>query len=123
MAFGLVVMAAAMAPIPGMASVLPIATALFVAGAGAGALRVGGNTLLAWIRGDAVGPYLNGLHFFFGVGALIAPFIVAQALARGIGMEWTYWSIAAFTALAAVLVVALPSPPRRVRSVPTESTS
>ncbi len=38
---------------------------------------VGGNTLMLRLRGDRPGPYMNALHLFFGLGALIAPLLVA----------------------------------------------
>ena len=35
------------------------------------------NPLLVWVHGDEVGPAMNGLHFFFGVGAFLSPIIIA----------------------------------------------
>jgi fucose permease len=67
-----------------------------------------------------VGPFLNGLHFFFGVGSFLAPAMVAQAFARGVGLQWVYWTIASLLALVAIVVVALPSPARRLASTARE---
>ncbi|HBX68573.1 MAG TPA: hypothetical protein DEH25_04115 [Chloroflexi bacterium] len=52
---------------------------LFLLGVMQGILDVGGNTLLIWVHRQDVGPFMNALHFFFGVGAFIAPIILAQA--------------------------------------------
>ena len=41
---------------------------LFITGAVQGILNIGGNALLVWVHGKKVGPFMNGLHFFFGVG-------------------------------------------------------
>ncbi|HEY3594940.1 MAG TPA: MFS transporter, partial [Polyangiaceae bacterium] len=116
MAAGLVCTAGAFAQVPGFASLGALVVAFAFAGAGAGAVDVGGNTLLAWTYGDRVGPYLNGLHFFFGVGSAVTPFFVGAAFARGVDLAWVYWTIAALFAILGVFVAALPSPPRRVVS-------
>jgi FHS family Na+ dependent glucose MFS transporter 1 len=114
MAAGLLCTAVAFTPIPRLTSLVALIVAFVFAGAGSGALDVGGNTLLAWIHGDRAGPFLNGLHFFFGVGSLVAPAFIAQAFARGVGLAWVYWAIAALFVIFAAVVAALPSPPRRV---------
>ena len=42
----------------------------FALGFAQGANDVGCNTLLLWVhKGKGAGPYINGLHFFFGLGA------------------------------------------------------
>ncbi|HEY3474975.1 MAG TPA: MFS transporter, partial [Anaerolineales bacterium] len=65
-------------------ALVPVATSrwmlfsiVLVLGLAKGALDVGCNTLLLWVHNEAVGPFMNGLHAFFGVGAFIAPLIVA----------------------------------------------
>jgi len=46
--------------------------ALMVAqGFGEGMLDVGGNALLVWTYKEKVGPFMNGLHFFYGIGAFL----------------------------------------------------
>ncbi|MBN1486706.1 MAG: MFS transporter [Anaerolineae bacterium] len=73
-------------------------------------LDVGSNTLLAWIHGERVAPYLNGLHFFFGVGALIAPIIVAQALKMTGEIRWAYWILGMAVLLVIAWLKPVPSP-------------
>ncbi|TMC50903.1 MAG: MFS transporter, partial [Chloroflexi bacterium] len=68
---------------------------MFVLGTNEGALDVGANTLIVWVHGRAVGPYMNALHFFFGVGAFLSPIVVAQALAWSGDIQWAYWTPAA----------------------------
>jgi len=76
--------------IVGIASIIiPIASslqvllfAMFLSGLASGILDVGANTLLIWMHGEKAGPFLNGLHFFFGIGSLIAPLLLAQVLLR-----------------------------------------
>ena len=51
---------------------------MLVLGAAEGSLDVGANALLVRVHGWGVGPYMNAMHSFFGVGALIAPLVVAR---------------------------------------------
>ncbi len=74
-------------------------------------LDVGGNTLLGWVYGDKVGPYMNALHFFFGVGAITAPLVVAQVLKFGGSITWAYWILALLLLPIAVWMTRVPSPP------------
>ena len=53
---------------------------MLILGVAQGALDVGGNALLLWTYGSKVGPYMNGLHLFFGAGAFLAPVLVAQSV-------------------------------------------
>ncbi len=54
-----------------------ILLAFFVIGIGKGAVDVGGNTLLLWEHGKDAAPYVNSLHFSFGLGATLGPLAVA----------------------------------------------
>src|SRR5512143_1692981 len=63
-------------------------------GLGKGALDVGCNTLLQWVHGSASGPYLNGLHFAFGLGSFVAPLLLAQVLLRTHDVYWVFWTMA-----------------------------
>lgn len=81
-----------------------------ILGMGEGILDVGGNTLLLWLHGSQVAPYMNGLHFFFGVGTFVAPVIIAQAALWGGGLLWAYWILALLTVPAALWLWRLPSP-------------
>jgi FHS family Na+ dependent glucose MFS transporter 1 len=77
-----------------------------------GTLDVGSNTLLPWVYGDAVGPYLNGMHFAFGIGALSAPLLVARALEVAGNPKWAFWSIGLLMLPPALLLLLIPSPKR-----------
>jgi FHS family Na+ dependent glucose MFS transporter 1 len=71
---------------------------------------VGGNTLLVWVHGERVGPFMNGLHFFFGLGAFLSPVVVAQAILWGGDISWAYWCLALLMLPAALWVARWPSP-------------
>jgi FHS family Na+ dependent glucose MFS transporter 1 len=84
--------------------------AILIAGIGGGGLDVGGNLMLAWTHRRNVGPYMNGLHFFFGVGAFLTPIIMAQAVIVTGSFKWGYWLIALMMLPAALWLLKLPSP-------------
>jgi FHS family Na+ dependent glucose MFS transporter 1 len=86
-------------------------TILFLTGISQGIIDVGGNTLIVWLHGKNVGPYLNALHMFYGVGTFLAPVIIAQAVLISGSINWGYWVIAAFVILPALQLFSLPSQP------------
>ncbi len=71
---------------------------------------IGGNTLIVWVHRHKVGPFMNGLHFFFGIGAFLSPILVAQTLLHSDGITWAYWLLALIILPVALLVVVQPSP-------------
>ncbi len=95
----------------------PLATALwllllmgFLLGLGKGAVDVGCNTLLQWVHGNRVGPYMNGLHFSFGLGSFLAPLLLARILLGTHEIYWVFWIIAILVAPLAVWLWFLPEP-------------
>jgi FHS family Na+ dependent glucose MFS transporter 1 len=89
---------------------------VLVLGLAEGSLDVGGNSLLMWMHGQGSSPFLNGLHFFFGVGAFISPIIVAQVVLSTGGIAWAYWLLAIIIAPVTLALIRLPSPPPRHNS-------
>lgn len=111
----LLVMAALLAlvpVIPWLWLLIPLVTLL---GIGEGTLDVGCNALILRVHREKVGPIINGLHFFFGLGAFIAPLIVAQAILLEGGIQLAYWALAVLAIPPAVWVLRLPSPNLRTR--------
>lgn len=74
---------------------------LLVLGFAEGTLDTGGNSLLTWLHGEKVGPFMNGLHFFFGVGAFLAPMVIAQIVTVTGKVFFSFWIFA----LAAIPIV------------------
>ncbi len=72
-----------------------------------GFINTGANTLLVWTHKDKSGPYMNALHFFFGLGAFLAPFLAAQLLTISGGYRWAYWGLAVLGAVAGVRILTL----------------
>lgn len=96
-AFSLVVMIATMFAIPVIPQIWLLMAVLFLSGVTHGTLNVGGNVLLIWVHGSQVAPFMNALHFFFGVGTFVAPILVAQVVLQTGDMHWAYWLLALVT--------------------------
>src|SRR5918911_1640520 len=77
-----------------------------------GLINTGANTLMVWTHGEKVGPYMNGLHFCFGLGAFLAPMLVAQVMGVAGGYRWAYWTLAALATLVSLRLLTFSSHPR-----------
>ena len=110
MAAGLLVMAGMMGLAPVVPKLWMLGAAILVLGLAEGALDVGGNTLLVWVHRDKVGPFMNALHFFFGLGAFLSPLIIAQVLLRGGDLVRAYWTLALLVLPAVFWLPRLSSP-------------
>jgi MFS transporter, FHS family, Na+ dependent glucose transporter 1 len=113
-----------------MVAMVPLATSrwvlfsiVLVLGLFKGALDVGCNTLLLWVHNETVGPFMNGLHAFFGVGAFVAPLIVAQVISITDDIYWVYWFFAIISFPLALWIWSLPSPAARTVPAHHESRS
>ena len=123
MAGVLIFMGIGIALIPMASSRLALFTIVLIAGLFKGALDVGCNTLLLWVHNETVGPFMNGLHAFFGVGAFIAPLIVAQVLSITGDIYWVYWIFAIAAIPLAIWIWTLPSPASRAIPAHHENSS
>jgi MFS transporter, FHS family, Na+ dependent glucose transporter 1 len=77
-----------------------------------GFINTGANILLVWTHGDKVGPFMNGLHFFFGLGAFLSPLLIAQVVGMAGGYRWGYWILAAISTLVSLRMLTLSGNPR-----------
>lgn len=90
LALCLMIITMALVPLIPLFSILLLV--MFFFGMGMGILDVGGNVQLLWIYQSRVGPFMNALHFAFGVGALLAPIIIHNVMAWSGGtLTWPYW--------------------------------
>lgn len=94
---------------------------MFTMGVGQSVVDVGANTLLVWTHRAGVGPYMNGLHFFFGVGAFLSPIIIAQIMLLTGGITWAYWILGLLMLPAALWLLWLPSPAVRSQTEDADS--
>lgn len=81
-----------------------------------GSVDVGGNTLLIWLHGSKVGPFMSGLHFTFGFGAFVAPIVVAQITGLSGDIHWVYWLFAIVNIPIALWIWSLPGPTARAKT-------
>lgn len=94
--------------VPMAPTALALAGIFLLIGAAQGTMDVGNNTLLAWVHGPKIPPYLSALHCFFGFGAVFAPMIVTL----GRDLSRSYFLLAMAIAPATLLFSLTKSPPR-----------
>lgn len=119
----LLVMAVGMLAISSVSLFELMLLAFLLAGLGEGALDACANTLLVWLHRDRVDPYMNGLHFFYALGAFVAPLIVAQLITQADSITLIYRILTVLMLPGVVLLVWLPSPeaPEPARKRKTDS--
>ena len=110
----LVTIAVLMALIPVIPVLWVLALVLFVLGISESAIDVGCNSLLIWLYREKVSPVMNGLHFCFGLGAFIAPIVIAQVVLATGDITWAYWLLALIILPGAFWLPRLPSPTLQV---------
>lgn len=104
--------AAMLALIP-LANSLPLLLLIFfINGLPGGIINTGANTLLMWTHGKKAGPYVNGLHFAFGLGAFLAPTVFAQVLNLGGTYQHAYWALAGLAVPVSLFLQLLPGSPQ-----------
>lgn len=96
--------------IPVLSNIWLLVLVLVVVGLAEGAVDVGGNTLLVWLYRKDVGPFMNALHTFFGLGSFFAPIILALALRLSAGITYGYWALALMVVPVMIWIARLPSP-------------
>lgn len=74
-------------------------------------LDVGVNSQLIWTYRERSAPYLNALHFFFGIGALLAPLLYVRVVATTGQLNWAFWILALTMLPVAVWNLLVPGPP------------
>jgi FHS family Na+ dependent glucose MFS transporter 1 len=97
---------------------IPLARALWVLlailvckGFAEGFINTGANALLVWTHGEKVAPFMNGLHFFFGLGAFLSPLLVAQVVGVTGGYRWAYWALSTIAALVGLRMLTMSGSP------------
>ncbi len=113
MAVMVVVISLTLALTPVMGQIWLLTAVLFLTGFAENMVDVGANTLIVWVHREKVGPFMNGLHFFFGVGAFLSPIVVAQVLLHSDGVTWAYWLLALIVLPVSPLLGMQPSPTAR----------
>ncbi len=110
MAVALIVMAVLLSLAPAAPQLAMLILVIFIVGSAQGCLDVGGNTLLVWLHGEKVNPFMIGLHLFWGVGTILSPIFIAQANLITGYYTWGYWLIAILTLPVVLMLIRAPSP-------------
>ncbi len=113
---GLLCEAVLLASIPFAPSYPALVAIAAAKGVSASFVNMGTNTLLMWTHREKAGPYMNGLHLAFGIGAFLAPLLMAQLSGLAGGYRFAYWLLSALTALLGLRVVTLPGSPQPARA-------
>jgi FHS family Na+ dependent glucose MFS transporter 1 len=111
MAATIVAVSAAMAAMPLVGELRLLIAVMLVLGTAEGALGVGGNALMVWVHGSRVAPFMNALHFSYGVGGFIAPLIIARTLSADNAVRTPYFVLASLILPTAILLLRIASPP------------
>ena len=110
MAGSLFGLAAMMALAPVMPVLWLLTAVMLLFGIGEGTVDVGGNTMLVWVHRDGVGPFMNALHFFFGLGAFVSPIVIAWVVSTTGDINWAFWALALVMLPVVAGLLRLPSP-------------
>lgn len=107
----LLLLAFAIALVPLARSLWILWIFVFFTGMGESFLDVGVNSQLIWTYRERSAPYLNALHFFFGIGALLAPLLYVRVVATTGQLNWAFWILALTMLPVAVWNLLVPGPP------------
>lgn len=110
MALVLIASGLATALVPLAAQLWLLALLFLLSSLASGMIDVGGNTLLIWTHRDKVGPFMNGLHFAFGLGATLAPLMIVPIINATGSISWVYWILALLNLPIALVLFSLPTP-------------
>jgi FHS family Na+ dependent glucose MFS transporter 1 len=106
----LILMAIGMGLLPVIQNLWLLVGLIFLIGIMQSSIDVGENTLMVWLHGNKVAPFMNGLHFSFGIGSFTAPLIIAQSLKGTQAINWAYWIIAILILIPVPFLFSLKSP-------------
>ena len=112
MAGALLLMALSLIGIPIFPSIWLVVALFFTLGVASGVLDVGGNTLMVWLYAREVGPYMNALHLFFGIGAFLSPLLIDWMVVLSGGIRAAYWLLAVLFLPVLFWMVRVPGPPQ-----------
>ena len=105
------------------ASTLVVLALLMIAmGFSTGAVDTGGNTLLTWLHGDNLGPWMIALHAAFGVGSALAPLFLEVSRTTTSGINAGLVGMSVLGLVASAWLLRRPSPTHRAEDRATVDT-
>jgi fucose permease len=107
---GLLGLAGAMLSLGTTSSLLVLLVLLFLFGVAQNLVDVGANTMVAWLHGAKVGPYVSALHLAFATGSLFAPLLIGASIGQTHGVARAYAILSIALIPIAIMMALLPSP-------------
>jgi FHS family Na+ dependent glucose MFS transporter 1 len=107
--------------IPSMPTFAGLLAVMAVKGLMDGITTNGVHTLLVWTHREAVSPYVSGLHFCFGLGALLSPLAVAQVIDTPGAYRWVYVGLGVVSIIVGLCIGAMAGGPQAARPVDEQS--
>jgi FHS family Na+ dependent glucose MFS transporter 1 len=92
-----------------------------VKGITGGVINTGANTLMSWTHGQKSGPFITALHFFFGLGSFLSPFLLGLLIGAGGLYSDAYHLLAFFELLIGVILLISLRPPAPQQKSPQET--
>ena len=123
MAALLLLMSIVLAVVPLVSNLWLLIVAMLLLGAAEAGVDVGANTLLSWVHGNRIAPFMNALHSFFGVGALIAPLVVALFVSFNLTATHSYFALSLVILPVSLLMLRLPGPVRNVEKIQEQTST
>ena len=123
LASAFVCIAAAHVFLPTSSALWILLALMFLLGLAEGTVDVGCNTLIIQVHGKNVGPYMNALHFTFGLGAFLMPLVVALSMNNTGDVNGAFWFMALLSIPIVLWFLRLRSPVMRAASPEASSTS
>ena len=96
--------------IPGIPDFAALLACLFLLGIFVGGVDVGANIVIVWVFREKFAPFLTGLHFIWGIGALASPLIIVTFVELTGDLRLSYTIITAILLVLSLLFIRLPSP-------------
>ena len=115
---GLTVLGLSLGLIPFMGDPLGLILLVMGMAVATALVDVGCNSLLFRIPDIKVGPAMNGLHFFFGLGSFLAPLLLVGSLQINNGIQLGYWGLGLFSLLILIQFVGLKEPSSPIKDTP-----
>ena len=106
----LLLSAACTLAIPSLPAFAALLACLFLLGTFVGGVDVGANIVIVWVFREKFAPYLTGLHFIWGIGALASPLIIVTFVELTGDLRLSYTIITGVLLVMSLLFVRLPSP-------------
>ncbi|KYR01026.1 hypothetical protein DLAC_02112 [Tieghemostelium lacteum] len=106
-AAAVILMALSLFTIPLVKNIWVCGLVFVIEGFAAGFLDSGLNAMIVWVWKESVNPFMQLLHFSFGVGAFLAPLVISQLVSYSLVTQ--YMVLAVIMGAGGLMIIFLPS--------------